>query len=174
MIFYQKCLYFLAPVLLIICLNGQCFGQIDPELESKLAKKFAESAEELNLGDGIRVRGHQIGGGKFQPCTGDPIDMGKNKPKPSNPCPTSPGTHKLRMKRIFVISFDQEKRTMKVRVGGGLEEEIFIPQSIQVVNDGGDLVPLTTFSFDGSPENQVITVLYFISGRAEAILVGSR
>lgn len=63
---------------------------------------------------------------------------------------------------------------MKVRVGGGLEEEIFFPQSIQVVNDGGDLVPLTTFSFDGSPENQVITVLYFISGRAEAILVGSR
>jgi len=148
MIRYQKCFYFLVPALLIVCLSGRCFGQITRKLETQPAESFNTPTEELIKENGTVVRGHQIGGGFFQPCKGDPIKMDNYKTRPSEECSRgrSSGTHNFPRKKVSVISFDQEKRTIKVKTESGSEEEIFIPPTIQWLNNGKDP---TTFSLHG-------------------------
>ena len=171
MIPYRKFLYSLAPALIIVCASGRCFAQIDPRIERQLATAFEKSAEEVILGDGIKIRGRQIGRGQFKPCKGDPIDIGNYKPEPSDPCPRDPGTHQLRLKKVIPLSFDKDTSILKVRVEGESEElEIFIPPSAVLIEGLKDPSPLTIESFRYASQRS-ITMVYFLEGRAEAFLI---
>ena len=170
MIGYRKYLYSLAPVLFIFGVSGHCFAQIDARVEKQLATTFEKSAEEVILGDGVKIRGRQIGRGQFKPCKGDPIDIGDSKPDPSDPCPQDPGTYQLRLKKVTPLSFDTDKRILKVRVEGGEELEIFIPPSAVLIEGGKDPSPMSMESLL-HPSQRSISVVYVLEGRAEAFLI---
>lgn len=170
MIRYRKYLYSLAPALLIVCVSGHCFAQIDSGVTKQLTTAFENSAEEVILGDGITIRGRQMGRGQFKPCKGDPIDIGNFKPEPSDPCPREPGTHQLRLKKVIPLSFDKDTSILKVRVEGGEELEIFIPRSAVLIEGGKDPSPMTMESLLHASQRS-ISVVYVLEGRAEAFLI---
>jgi len=170
MIGYRKYLYSLVPVLFIVGVSGHCFAQIDARVEKQLATTFEKSAEEVNLGDGVKIRGRQIGRGQFKPCKGDPIDIGDSKPEPSDPCPRDPGTYQLHLKKVTPLSFDADRRILKVRLEGGEELEIFIPSAVVLIEGGKDPSPMNMETLLGASQRS-ISVVYFLEGRAEAFLI---
>jgi len=171
MIHYRKYLYSLAPALLIVCVSGRCFAQIDSGVTKQLTTAFEKSAEEVILGDGIKIKGHQIGRGQFKPCKGDTIDIGNFKPEPSDPCPGDPGTYQLRLKKVTPLSFDQNTRILKARVEGESEElQIFIPSSAVLIEGRRDPLPMNMQTLLYTSQKS-ITMAYFLDGRAEAFLI---
>lgn len=170
----QICKYSLSALaaLFIALMPGTAMAQMSDELKDQLFSAYESSTEEVNLGGGVKVRGHRIGGGKFLPCSGDPINIGDRPVRRSNPCQESGGTHAIRGITGVITSLDVENRILELRDINGTETfKIFLSPSLKLLINGRlkDVSHNMLEQFQG---NRTVTVFSMIPGRAEAITEG--
>ena len=159
-------------VLFIIVLSSQSRAQgLNSALEGEVLKAYADSTKEVTV-NGVRIRGHEIGNGKFRTCEGKSIDIGQNPIRRSDKCRDSSGTHTIKGVSGEFMDFDAEQSTVKFKDEDGNLTDIFVPLSARLVT-GGRFDKSKTIELDGmGVRGRRITIFFVIPGRAEAIAVG--
>ena len=143
--------------------------EISSKLEEEVLKAFAESTEEMEV-DGVKIRGHVIGNGKFKSCEGRVMDINNRPLSKADRCRQSGGPRNVVKLVGEVVGVDKEKSVIELkRDDTGEVVKLFIPPSIKLITDGR-IDPRRTMSLEGmSIRTQKIAIFSVEPGRAEAV-----
>lgn len=158
--------------LFIVAISAEVSAQeVSATLKADVLKIFAESTMEIDV-DGVKIRGHEIGNGKFKTCEGKSIDINNRPLRKSDRCPQPSGTHNVRAVSGEIVDLDAKTSTVELKDDAGTITKVFLPSSVRLVTDG-ELDQSSTMSFNmKDAKGRRLTIYFVISGRAEALTVG--
>ncbi|HKQ53558.1 MAG TPA: hypothetical protein VJT74_14375, partial [Pyrinomonadaceae bacterium] len=151
----------------LVFVSAQARAQMDDELKNKLLGAFNNSAEELDRGDDVVIRGHRTGDGKFLSCEGKTYEVGTASVRESGPCQQSGGTHRIGILMGEIVALDVDKRILGLKIEGRAEPYIlYLPRGVKFLR-GRELHDANDAAVGGLMHTTV--GVFSILGRADAI-----
>lgn len=166
----RKHLLAALAALFVVALPGESLAQeISPTLEGEVLSVFQGSIKELQKSRDVRIRGHEIGGGKFKSCEGIVHDIGSYPLRNVDKCRESGRPNGVSVLSGEVVSLDAGASMLEIQDAAGARHRLFVPPSARLVN-GGRLDKTQSPKLDVMSGKRIrVTVFSVIPERAEAI-----
>lgn len=159
--------------LFIVAFSAEGSAQeLSSTLRADVLKSFAGATKEMEV-DGVKIRGHEIGNGKFKTCEGKSIDINNRPLRKSEKCPQPSGTHNVWAVSGEITKLDAKTSTVEIKDDAGTIAKIFVPPSVRLVIDGKlDQSGMMSFEMKGV-KGRRITFYFVVPERAEALSLGN-